>query len=356
MSLAEAINEVGLRLFHNLSASKPEEDVVISPVSIKTCMSMVSEGATEASSNQKELLQVLGPTVPTNAIGFAMDMANSAWIRGAIKQDYIHGIQDTFKADVLPLAGTDPAPINTWVAEKTQGRISKLFDDDLDVNTVMVLINTVFFKGSWLDPFDSNRTQASSFKCFSGATPCQMMYKKDKRMNYVKGEDSQVVQLPYSVDGLSAVIILPTKEGAAALHACVEELTSQKWKGLHSQLQNERQHVELRLPRFKVNFGSSLNDSLKSLGMNEAFDGRGGFLRMSDDPDVHIDAVMHKATIEVNEEGTVAAAATGAVMATRCMPPPSTPMTVDRPFIFLIADKSGAVMFIAKVVRPSLDV
>mmetsp|Transcript_17197 Transcript_17197/g.30150 ORF Transcript_17197/g.30150 Transcript_17197/m.30150 type:complete len:399 (+) Transcript_17197:58-1254(+) len=355
--LAAFLNPLGISVFRNLHASLASDDVVISPLSIKMCLSMVAHGATKGSVTEKEMMAVIGDWTPVK-VDSAIDVANSAWVRGEIKKDYIESIQTNFGAEAFGLTDPEPEPINRWVKERTNGRIEKLFEK-LDPLTVLVLVNTVFFKGTWAQPFDAKETREGIFNAFGGKSiPCKMMYKKDKRMMYAKTEAAQIVRLPYASGGMSATIILPLAEGPEALNKVIESLTGSSWAKLDAEVQSGKEHIELRMPRFKVEFGQSLKSSLQELGMPTPFEGEktGAFLGMSEDPLVHISEVIHKATIEVNEEGTVAAAATGAVMATRSMPPPSVPVTVDRPFLFLITGSDGALMFLAKAVSPTLSV
>eukprot|EP00931_Biecheleriopsis_adriatica_P010324 TRINITY_DN111405_c0_g1_i1.p1 TRINITY_DN111405_c0_g1~~TRINITY_DN111405_c0_g1_i1.p1 ORF type:complete len:361 (-),score=83.09 TRINITY_DN111405_c0_g1_i1:274-1356(-) len=344
-----ALTAFGLRLFGQLCKSHAGSNVVISPLSVKICLSMVAHGATKGSATEKEMLAILEDFAPVQ-VDSAMEVANSAWVRGEIKQDYITQIQKEFGAEASMLAGTSPEPINQWVKERTKGRIESLFDEELDPLTVMVLVNTVFFKGAWAATFDANDTKPDIFKAFDGIQiPCNMMYKDDKHMMFTTTPDAQVVRLPYTSGGLSATVLLPTVEGPEALAKVIDSLTP-AWYEVHAGMRPS--HVQLRLPRFKVDFGESLSNTLQELGMPTPFAGEasGAFLGMSDDPTVHLSEVMHKATIEVNEKGTVASAATGAVMKMRCLPPPATPVTVDRPFVFLITDDAGAIMFAANVV------
>ncbi|CAJ1378893.1 unnamed protein product, partial [Effrenium voratum] len=348
MSYAKVVNPFGVALFQYL-AKKEVENVLISPMSISVCLSMVAAGATEGSGTQKELMG-MGGGLKALPEASSMQMANSAWVRMAIKPEFLADIQKTFQADAFPLPSPDPMRINNWVKEKTQGLIPSLFEGPLDPLTVLVLVNTIYFKGSWASTFDAAKTTPGKFQSFKGKLPCDMMLKKEKNLSYADIAGFQAVQLPYSDMNTMATIILPKETGPGGLEKLVEGFDLEQV--FHAMRPME---VELRMPRFKVSAGGSMKEALVALGIKETFGGSGGFLRMSDDPEVHLDEVMHKATVEVNEEGTVAAAATGAVMMTRCMPPPAQPMTVDRPFLFVISDKEGAISFIGKIVTPELS-
>ncbi|CAE8644964.1 unnamed protein product [Polarella glacialis] len=354
----EKLNTFGLGLFQRLNAGgNASADVVISPLSLSVCLSMVAAGATEGSPTEKEMSAVLGAAALALPPGCPLEVANSAWLRGEIKADYVRSIEANFGADARTLPGVDPAPINAWVRERTKVRISSLFPAPLDPLTVMVLVNTVFFKGDWQEPFDPQKTRPASFRPFTGAPiPCEMMHQKDTHMLYIDSPFAKGVQLPYSSGGLLATILLPVKEGPEALEHLIATLSPQIWDAMLGKV--KRQHVELHLPRFKVEFGAGLEEQLKALGMPTAFEGElpsGAFRRMTDDPLVHLSTVIHRATVEVNEAGTVASAATGAVMKTRCIPPPAVPIVVDRPFLFMITASDGALFFLAKAVSPTLS-
>jgi len=349
MSLAAVINPLGFSLFRLLT-SRPGENVLISPLSISGCLSMVAAGATEGSGAQKELMTLLKALVPSLPPDSTVKMDNSAWVRMLIRPEFVEEVQGKFGADARQLTSTDPKPINDWVKDKTNGRIPSLFDGALDPLTVLVLVNTVFFKGSWATVFDVKLTKKSEFKGFTAALPCDMMYKKEKNVAYTENDAFQAVRLPYNDEKTWATIILPRKEGAAALSEVAISL-EKTWESLSGMRSVE---VELSLPRFRLSAGGSITTALRELGLKETFDSNGGFLKMSDDPQVHLSEVVHKATLEVNEEGTVAAAATGAVMMTRCLPPPAVPMTVDRPFLFMLSDSDGTIYFLGQIVTPEL--
>mmetsp|Transcript_79712 Transcript_79712/g.97556 ORF Transcript_79712/g.97556 Transcript_79712/m.97556 type:complete len:362 (-) Transcript_79712:40-1125(-) len=349
MALAKVLNTFGLELFKHLSKTE-SENVLISPLSLSVCMSMVTAGATPGSNTEKELLQVLGPPLSSGKVpSTAAQMANSAWVKMGIKPEYVQAIQADFGASAETLPGTDPAPINEWVKSKTQGLIPELFSGPLDPLTVLVLVNTIFFKGAWATVFDPESTTNGFFQGFTAKLPCDMMYKKEKKLLYAEMPKYQALQLPYNDRQTLATIILPKEQGKAALDEVVDTL---HWDQIQGFLKPEE--VKLSLPRFRVSAGGSMVGALKALGIKEAFEAKQGFLKMSDDPLVYLNEVMHKATVMVNEEGTVAAAATGAVMATRCLPPPVMEMTVDRPFLFVISDVEGAIFFLGKVVLPEL--
>ena len=351
MPLAAAVNPLGFALFR-LLASQPE-NVLISPLSISGCLSMVAAGATEGSGTEKELMTLLTRLIPVLPADSTVKMANSAWVRTQIRADYVEGLKAKFGAEAHELQSTDPKPINEWAKEKTFGRIPTLLNGELDPLTVLVLVNTVFFKGSWATVFDVALTKKSAFKGFSSSLPCDMMYKKEKNIAYMENDTYQAVRLPYGDKQTWATIMLPKKEGAGALSA-VAASVDKAWAALDGELR--RVEVELSLPRFKLSAGGSMKAALRELGLKDAFDSSGGFLKMSEDPRVRLSEVVHKATLEVNEEGTVAAAATGASMIPTSLrlPLPAVKMTVDRPFLFMLSDSDGTIYFLGQIVAPEL--
>ncbi|CAE7372840.1 SERPINI1 [Symbiodinium natans] len=353
MSLAATVNPLGFSLFR-LMTSRPGENVLISPLSISGCLSMVAAGSTEGSGTEKELMSLLNSLVPGLPADSTVKMANSAWVRMLIRPDYVEAVQARFGAEARELGeSADPTPINEWVKEKTFGRIGSLFDGALDPLTVLVLVNTVFFKGSWAKVFDVTLTKKSEFKGFSSSLPCDMMYQKEKKVAYTENGIYQAVRLPYSDKKTWATIVLPKKEGADAL-SDVAASVDKTWAALEGELRPEE--VELRLPRFRLSAGGSIKAALQELGLKETFVPKGGFLKMSDNPGVCLSEVVHKATLEVNEEGTVAAAATGAVMTLCGLPAPALimRMTVDRPFLFILSDNDGTIYFLGQIVMPEL--
>jgi len=378
--VASAVNRFGLSLLSSLHKSADAGGVFISPLSISSALGMVALGATPNGTAQAELLGAWG-LHSSEADGFFQGLhgrttdlttvkkgvqvlnANSIWCSSSIKTDFADAAQDAFDAETGPLPSS-PTPINEWCKKTTQGMIPSIISN-IDPLTRAVLVNAVYFKGTWATQFDKALSSRGTFKSSSnGQLPCAMMKRTDKHMRYAEDADSQVVELPYGSGGqdagVSAVVVLP-KEGTA-LPGFVKRLGApggmESLAELLEQLQDS--HVALQLPRFKLEFGvHDLKSELRStFGMSQAFDGTGEFLAMSDDPDMYLSSVFHKALVEVNEDGTKAAAATAGVMMTRSMPifDPPHQMVVDRPFLFLIREAStGMLLFAGVVENPDLD-
>lgn len=354
---------LGAEMFRHL-ALKEKGNVVISPLSIFVAVSMATAGTTHGGQAHTELRSMLKHDVVgdedevhewmkkmmlasrASDPGVQLEVANSLWAEKDVKADFINVCRTVFDAEAQPLAGKDP--INKWVDTKTKGKIpSILVEDPLGPS---VLVNAVFFKGEWGSKFDEKATEAGEFKGLGGAVPAMMMKKDDKKMLFKSSSTADIAQLPYGKTGrFGAIIALPKAAGPKGMEAMISELfAGGTWEEHVGSMKPK--HVILKMPRFKAEYGvKSLKSTMQELGVAAAFGGGGHFSRMTDDPSVYVEDVFHKAVIEVNEEGTVAAAATAVVM-TRSLPPPATKMTVDRPFVFAVYDlASSSILFVCKV-------
>jgi serpin B len=378
--VASAVNRFGLSLLSSLHKSSDAGGVFISPLSISSALGMVALGATPNGTANVELLGAWGLNV-SKAEGFFQGLhsrttdlmtvkkgvqvlnANSIWCSASIKTDFVAAAEDAFDAEIRPLPSS-PTPVNEWCSNATQGMIPSIISN-IDPLTVAVLVNAVYFKGMWATQFDKALSSRGTFTSSSNEQlPCAMMKRTDKHMRYAEDAEYQVVELPYGSGGedagISAVVVLP-KEGTA-LPSIVERIgTPGGMESLVEVLEHlQESHVALQLPRFKLEFGvHDLKTELRStFGMSHAFDGTGEFLAMSNDPELYLSSVFHKALVEVTEDGTKAAAATAGVMMTRSMPrfDPPQQMIVDHPFLFLIREVStGMLLFAGIVENPDLD-
>lgn len=254
------------------------------------------------------------------------------------------------------------AIINNWVKRRTKGKIPQIIPADyflrLNPEEVrLILANAIYFKGQWQEGFDEDATEETDFHLPDGSrTPVPLMYQRNK-FRYAIGADYQAVELPYKGGNgdLAMVIVLP----AAGSFADFEETLDAAM--LQSILEPRHTwEVILKMPRFRLESGFQLKDTLREMGMANAFiPGVADFSGMADiaqegegDDGIFISGVKHKAFIEVDEKGTAAAAVTALVKVTGVSPPPME-MTVDRPFIFFLRDKgTGAILFIGRVLDP----
>jgi serpin B len=243
--------------------------------------------------------------------------------------------------------------INAWVAEKTEGKIVDLIPPGmLDDLTRLVLTNAIYFKGSWSRPFPKAATRDDTFHVSGDkVVTVPMMFKNDD-VSYRQGDGLKVLELPYGKGELSTVVILPDAvEGLPALETRLTAEDLGRWLG-----DLRRRKVQVFLPRFKLTSQFSLGGVLAEMGMGLAFSrDRADFSGISTREKLHVSAVVHKAFVDVNEEGTEAAAATGVMVATRAAMVKQEPTVfrADHPFLFLIRDtRSGCVLFMGRVVNP----
>jgi serpin B len=245
--------------------------------------------------------------------------------------------------------------INTWVERQTGDRIKDLLKPGiLDSTTRLVLTNAIYFKGSWAAPFSETATREEPFFIADDRTATVPMMGRTGLMMYLQERHFQALELPYAGGDLSMIVLLPRE--ADGLPAFEETLTVSNLTEWVSKLDAEE--VAVHLPRFRVTEELFLKPVLSAMGMPLAFDAEHADFSGMDDgkgPGLYIAAVVHKAFVEVNEEGTEAAAATGVAMAGRARFRPPEVFRADHPFVFLIRDtRSGSILFIGRVAEPRM--
>ncbi len=365
-SLAEAINGFGFRLLAELARGKPA-NTLISPASIAMALTLACNGA--AGETQQVMMRALGidrlnlKKVNQGCAGLLdalatldplveISLANSLWVAAGakVKPAFLEIGRAMYQAEIRNITFDEAAVkvVNEWVEEKTGGRISRLLGPgDLTPVTLMVLLNAIYFKGVWARAFESRLTREGVFTRADGTTQPAMLMRQSGKFAYFSDEQAQVVRLPYGAGRASMIIALPRPE--IDIGAFARGLDAAGWARLtHPLLMREGSVV---LPRFKVECAVQLNDALSALGMEIAFGDQADFSAMFARENAHISAVQHKAFVEVNEEGTEAAAATAVVMAkTLSLAPAPFHFVADRPFCFAIEDgETGAILFLGVV-------
>ncbi len=366
-------NDFGFKLLNELSKTDAGKNIFISPASVALALAMANNGAN--GETQKAIAQVLGTSnlsLQEANIAYAnlqgllrnadpkvkLDIANSLWVRKEIelKPDFVQRAQQFFNAEAASLDFDDPASaekINAWVKQNTQGKITKIVEPPIAPETILFLINAIYFKGGWTTPFEKNRTQDCPFNLAGGAQKTVPMMQQGGKMDYLRGEGFQAVRLPYGDEFLSMAVFLPDE--GVSLDQFRAKLSSEGWANWQTQFL--RSNGSIALPKFKLEYGASLNAALQAMGMQIAFDQQkadfSGLRQIP--PNLYISAVAHKTFVEVNEEGTEAAAVTsiaiGAAMAQRQDAPFN--MIVDRPFFVAIQDnQTGAILFSGLIVEP----
>jgi len=353
-------------------------NLFFSPYSISTALAMTYGGA--RGETAKQMAQTLHFDLPTDKLhpAFAgleaslnavqqkgqvkLAVANSLWPQKGyvFRPDYLALCQKYYGTSITPVdykGDTETArkTINDWVEQKTNKKIVELLKPGvLKALTRLVLANAIYFKGTWDSPFETRITTGQPFHSSSTRTVTAPLMEKEARFGYAESPGLQVLELPYAGNDLSMVVLLPRKvDGLGDLEAKLTTQTLGAWT-----TNMDGQEVHVFLPKFKTTSEFSLAETLATLGMTNAFDDRADFSGMDGKKDLFIYAVIHKAFVEVNEEGTEAAAATAVVMAPTAAPPPNPrpvpAFRADHPFLFLIRDnRTGSVLFLGRITDPT---
>jgi serpin B len=288
--------------------------------------------------------------------GYQLSLANALWTQQgfAFLPEYVELARSDYRAGVEQVdfvGATEGArtAINAWVARETRQKIQELIPRGaVTTDTRLVLTNAVYFKGDWARQFKKELTKDEPFSVQAGRAIASPTMHKRGSFKLVETDAIQALELPYAGDDLSMVVLLPRRvDGLAELE---QALTLERLDGWLAAMR--RSEVDVSLPKFVVTDEFSLSRTLSEMGMPAAFDSGADFSGMTGRRGLAISAVLHKAYVDVNEEGTEAAAATGAVVSLTSMQ--VTPVfRADHPFVFLIRDnRSGAILFLGRVVDP----
>ncbi|MBW4612508.1 MAG: serpin family protein [Desmonostoc vinosum HA7617-LM4] len=368
--IVDANNRFGFKLFSEIQKSDSyKKNVFISPSSVAIALAMTYNGASGSTQQaMAKTLELQGMSLQEINSAYAslkqllenpdskvqLTIANSLWANQDVRfqPDFLQITQDFFKAKVTNLNFKDPAApntINNWVKENTRGKINQIVET-IEPNQVLFLINAIYFKGSWSNEFDKKQTAPHPFYLTSGQQKQHPMMSQKGDYRYYENEQFQAVSLPYGTDGkVSFYIFLPKKN--SNLKAFHQNLNFERWEKWMTQFKKRAGFI--RLPRFKTDYDITLNDTLKALGMEEAFSRKANFSGMG--KNFAISQVKHKTFVEVNEEGTEAAAATSVGMELTSFQPKPEPfkMIVDRPFFCAIRDnQTGNILFMGSIVEP----
>ncbi len=368
-SLSSLMNNFSFNIYQRLSSNE-DENIFFSPYSIFVALAMTYEGAKGDTAN--EMYDVLG--FPQNddislcSFGriynefnqkkeYTLNTANALWIKKGYEflSQYLTFINDYYMGRATEVDFSNPvnaaALINDWIKENTGGKIKDLIkESDIHEALTMILTNAIYFKGLWANQFDPEDTNDRDFKLSSGSTisvPTMSLSDDDTSWNYTETDDLQILELPYKGGKLSMYILLPKENNITALEEMINYENFTEWKNSLYKAQ-----VEVFLPKFKLETEYSIKDHLKNMGMNIPFTPNADFSGMDGKQDLFIEKVRHKAFIEVNEEGTEAAAATSVHMALTALPM-FTEFNCNHPFIFLIQHKdTDVILFMGKVENP----
>jgi len=367
--IVSADNSFGFKLFTRINSAEQGKNVFISPLSVSMALGMTMNGANGATyDSMQRTLELQGYTVEQIQTSYQniisvltqldpkviFQIANSIWYRNTfqVETDFLDANKKYFNAEITPLDFNSPTAvdiINAWVNTKTKGKIPTIIDNPIEPEVIMYLINAIYFKGTWTYEFDASKTKDTLFTKADGSKiPCKLMIQKAS-LSYCFTDGCQVLDLFYGDGKFSMTIILPP--AGTTIDAFTASLTQERWNTFVSGL--AKTDITVELPKFKLEYKRSLNDELKAMGMAIAFSGQADFTRINKNGGLSISNVLHKTFVEVDEQGTTAAAVTSVEIWNTVIQ--EILMRIDRPFIFAIREhESGTVLFIGKIVEPAL--
>ncbi len=367
-NIVSANNRFAFDLYSALPKDKP--NLFFSPYSISSAFSIAYEGA--ANQTATEIENVLGFPVDAterrssfarmyNLLNktdkeYQLYTANAFWAQEnyPFLSEYVGVVEQYYDGNVVNVDFVNETEssrlrINQWVENHTNNRIKDLLPvGSVDSLTRLVITNTIFFKGDWNLQFDPRDTQEADFKVSKNQTKkVQLMSLVDEPQGYGETEEVQVLQLPYKGNEISMLVILPKEESLETIEKNLSIERLSEWKNA---LQKKK--ADVYLPKFKLETSYDLVPTLREMGMNVPFTENADFSGMSAQEQLLITGVLHKAFVEVNEEGTEAAAATGIIVGTTSYEPP-TVFRADHPFIFIIQENStGEILFLGRFSEP----
>ncbi len=367
--LTAANGDFAIGVFKQINSGEPaDKNIFISPFSISTALTMTTNGAASQTladmrntlkisnlsmGSINESYQALLETLPALDPETKLKLANSIWpqIGYPVLESFLETNSTYFGSEVLPVdfnnAEVVIEQVNDWVENNTDGLIEETLEE-LPGGVVMLLINAIYFKGTWKTEFDEADTEQADFHAPGGPVPVDMMHIPEAGLAYFDTDLFQAVDLPYGDSIFSMSVFLP-KEGHN-VDEVISELDGESWGQWLGAF--EPTAVQLYLPKFKMEYGLKMKRTLSDMGMGLAFTGAADFSKMIDGGGVYIDDVIHKAFVEVNEKGTEAAAVTVVIMIESSAASVQT-VNVDRPFLFVIRDnKTNSILFMGKMMNP----
>ncbi|MFC4302924.1 serpin family protein [Cohnella boryungensis] len=375
-AVVQASNDFGLALFEELYQVKPDQNLFLSPISVSTALALLSQGANgqtreelvttlklggmtkeEIAAGYRSLLGLLGQS---RKDGGVLRIANSLWLREgkAFDDGFLTSGQINYGAELERVDFAQSRTLdamNAWVAKSTEGHIPKMVEE-LDAEAAMYVLNAVYFSGAWTDPFQPGITQEGSFYTDETKSIRTSFMKRGGMFEYAEQEGFDMIRLTYGQEGDAYMAILLPERKPGAMERLVRKLAS-KPELLTEAIGERRGSIEL--PKVKLSYEANLEEPLIRLGLQEAFSpGNADFSGVAPEPpNLYISKVKHKSTLEMNEEGTIASAATEVEMLAGAAPPDNPfRMVVDRPFVTAIVDRAtGCLLFAGIVNDPEAD-
>jgi serpin B len=372
-SVVNANNQFALDLY--LQLKKSTGNIFFSPYSISTALAMTYEGARGKTAQEMqsvfhfptdEKLRRSSFAAIQNQINksdskYKLSIANALWAQNdySFLSEYTNVLQQYYggKATNVDFKNSTEESrqiINKWVEDKTNNKIKNLFPaGSLDSMTRLVLTNAIYFKGTWIKQFEKKQTRDTDFRVNATSivkVPMMQRTGEDAKFNYTESDNLQILEMPYEGDKLSMIVLLPKNDNLSSLESSLSLGKINDWR---SKLREQR--VDVFMPKFTFDTKYSMNETLANMGMPTAFTYSADFSGMDGTQDLYIQKVIHQAFVDVNEEGTEAAAATGVSVGLKSAMPQQTPIfRADHPFVFIIQDKeNGNILFLGRVSNPS---
>jgi serpin B len=370
----DAVNTFAFNFLKQLYSAN-NNNVFISSYSIFTALAMTYEGAKEDTAD--EMADVLGiqqdntsfhmymktlyDELNTETTKYNISTANALWVQKNLDliQSYLTIIRNYYGGDATKVDYSDPATsaeiINQWVENQTNGLIKDLISESaIDPLTALILTNAIYFKGMWKTQFDPENTSERTFHIQDGDSidvPTMSLTNTKDVFNYTETEHIQILELPYTGNEISMVILLPKDGYLSSIINIIDTTNYSEW--IDSMIEHS---VDIYLPKFKTETSYTLNEYLQNLGMNTPFSTSADFTGIIGSGGLFISQILHKAFIEVNEEGTEAAAATAVIMTLSQNGGPSRIVfNCDHPFMYLIHHKpTGTILFMGTINDPSV--
>ncbi|GLO67871.1 serpin family protein [Oceanobacillus kimchii] len=366
----QASNHLGFQTLQRLKGNE-EDNIFVSPISIWLAVSMAYNGADgdtkDEMTNALQLgdidLQTLNEhnasmmDQVSNHDDVELNILNSIWLRPKFTflEDFEQQVTESYNPELGPL--TTKEPMNEWVSEKTNGKITNLIEK-VDEDHVAFLLNATYFNGNWKYPFDENNTDNGSFNLDESSITEVPFMSLDEKLFYWENDEFQLVALPYGEEGnIQMEVFLPNE--SIRLQEFVNKLTLEDWQNWRESMQETV--GSLKMPKFSLEYESELQDFFQALGMEKAFDQNiADFSNMIDPAqlrgNLYISKIMHKTFLEVDERGTEAAGATSVEMKeeSAIISPAPFQMEINRPFLLTISDnETDTILFMGMIHEPT---
>ena len=364
-NVIDANNQFAVNFYSDIASTNQNANIFFSPWSISTAAAIVYEGARENTADEmasvfgfaeddhirQEGFKSANDNLNENNSKYDLSVANALWLaQGFVPHaEYVNIAQDYYDSQVstVDFGSNGIDIINKWVSENTQEKITELFPPGSRPDILLAITNAVYFKGTWVTQFDPAKTQDDGQFWIDSdeSVTVPMMFLDESKLRVAYNQHERILELPYEGDKLSMMIVVPEqRDGLVDIEKSLSAESISKWR---NQLQESSTAV--LMPKVKLETEYNLIGPLKNLGMNDAF-GSADFSGISENG-LYISDAIHKAFVDINEEGTEAAAVTGFTLRESL----SVPFTVDHPFIFLIQDNdTGNILFIGRMINPSL--